>query len=148
MTVRLDAGLSERLLLLGGPAALVLLGLVGAVRGGLWTPGGVMLVAGLVLVLAVAVVSPWAVTFGADGIERRTLVGRRTFAWEDVDAIERPGRRNRRGLVLLQADGRRVVLSTSDERPDVWDRLRELVGEVAPHVDVGEPPPDHPFRRA
>jgi hypothetical protein len=130
---------------LASPALLIVLGLVGVIGGGLATPGGVVLVVGLVVLGLVAWEVPWRCRIDADGVHRRSLVRREDVAWDDVVAFERGGRRRGGGLIVRTIRGTRRALSDATERPDQWDALRMLVSDHAPGVAVPPPPRGHPF---
>jgi hypothetical protein len=98
------------------------------------------------------------------------------IAWDDVVAIERAKQARRgvarsltwrgthhagigaddlggpraggsKGLVVRTTARRRYALATHAERPDQWDRLKELIAEHAPGVSAPVPPASHPFSR-
>jgi hypothetical protein len=133
------------ILAIASPGVLVVLGLVGVVGGGLATPGGAILVIGLVLFVAVAWEVPWRTTIDAVGVHRRSLVRTEHVEWDDVAAFERGGRRSAGALVVRTLEGRRRALSDAPERPDQWDALRLLVSDHAAGVVVPPPPEGHPF---
>jgi hypothetical protein len=172
--MRLDASLADRALVILSPAILIGLGAWGAVYGG--SVGGLLLVLGVVLGLIAGWVMPWSATVDATGIRRRTLLRSQTIPWDDVVAIERAGHRRRglhrrdltgrgsvlthapldthsnasggsKGLTVRTVGRRRHVLATHAERPDQWDRLKELLADHAPGVAPPPPPATHPFSR-
>jgi len=126
------------------PLVLVVLGGVGVAGGGLATPGGVILLVGLVLAVAVAWELPWRSDIDEHGIVRRSVLRTLRVGWDDVVAFERGGRRRGGALVARTVDGR-LALSDAPERPDQWDALRLLVSDHAPGVVVPPPPRGHPF---
>lgn len=127
------------------PALLIVLGLVGVVGGGLYTPGGVVLLIGLVVFVLVAWELPRRTRIDATGVHRRSLLRREHVEWDDVIAFERGGRRAAGALIVRTIGGARRALSDAPERPDQWDALRLVVSDHAPGVAVPPPPRGHPF---
>jgi hypothetical protein len=144
--MRLRPSSSVALLSVGSPLVLIVLGLVGVSGGGWKTPGGVLLVIGLMLAAVVAWDMPLRTDLDAAGVHRRSLVRLRHFEWDEVVAFERGGRRSSGALVLRTVAGKRVALCDAPERPDQWDALRLLVADHAPGVAVPDAPKGHPFR--
>ncbi len=130
----------------GSPMLLVGLGFAGVGAAGPLSVGGVVFMVGALLTIGAAWTLPWETVVGPEAIEVRSLVQMRRVAWEDLASIDRHGRRGG-SLVAQRIDGTRLPLSTTPETPSQWDELRELVGEYAPDVEIGDPPPGHPFLR-
>ncbi|HSL57033.1 MAG TPA: hypothetical protein VK866_04255 [Acidimicrobiales bacterium] len=133
-------------LVVGSPAVLVGLGLYGLVAGS----GGaalptVLVLSGLGLGFGAARTVPWTVRFEADGVHWSALLRHRHIHWDDVVAFERHRRKKGGPLVMRTMAGERVAIGDGPERPDEWDRLRELVERWAPGVAVADAPPSHPF---
>ncbi len=127
------------------PLVLIVLGTIGVAGGGFATPGGVILVLGLVLAVAVAWELPWRTDIDEQGIARRSVLRTQRVGWDDLVAFERGGRRRGGALVARTVDGRHLALSDAPERPDQWDALRLLVSDHAQGVVVPPPPEGHPF---
>lgn len=126
---------------------LVGLGGAGVSASGPVSVGGLVFFVGVLLALGAAWTLPWETVVGPEGIEVRSLIQRRSVAWDDVASIERHGRAGGGGaLVVHRIDDTRLPLATTVETPAAWDHLRELVGQYAPEAEVGDPPPGHPFR--
>jgi len=133
-------------LAVGSPAALVGLGLYGLVAGS----GGaalptVLVVSGLALAFGAARTVPWSVHFDEHGIHWRALLRDRRIDWDDAIAFERHRRKRGGPLVLRTMAGERLAIGDGTERPDEWDRLREVVERFGPGVAVPDAPPSHPF---
>lgn len=140
------------------PAVLVLLG-----SWGLWRAAelrvfpALLLGAGLVLLLVIAVDLPYRVEVNPDGVDRICPLRRQRVAWDDVIAITRTrvdrgaqrllGRAVARGpskvgglVLLVGAKRRRYLLTDRQERPDQFDRLQRSVRIWAPGVPLPAAP--------
>lgn len=135
---------SERLLVFGAPMLLVGLGAAGVSGAGPISIGGVLFMVGALLAIGAAWTLPWETVVGPEGIEVRSLVQNRKVLWDELERVDRHGRRGG-ALVVHRIDGTRLPLATVTETPTHWDQLREMVGEYAPDAAFTDPPPGHPF---
>ncbi|MGY6500105.1 MAG: PH domain-containing protein [Acidimicrobiales bacterium] len=131
----------DRTLVVGAPAVLAMLGAYGVWRGGVATPGMALLVAGVAVFVAAAWTIPLGSSLGPDGVEVRTLVRRRHVGWDDVVAFERHRGKSKGALVVRTVEPARIALSTSVERFDVHNELRDLVRHHGASIALPEPPP-------
>lgn len=145
--VRLHLSGGSRLLAVGSPVVLVGLGGYGVVRGGLSSPGAVVLLLGLVLAGLAAWELPWSSEVDGAGVRWRALARERRVPWDEVVAVERHRRRGSGALVVRTIEQGKLALSDVAERPAEWDHLRALVSQHAPGAAFPEPPPGHPFHR-
>jgi hypothetical protein len=145
--VELRLSTSMRVLAVVSPLVLLGLGLYGVVRGGVRTPGAVLVVVAVLVGGAAAWVLPWVTTMDADGVHRRSLLRRHDVPWDEVVAIERHRRRANGPLVLRTVGRDRIALADAVERPAQWDSMREVVRLHAPGAAVPDPPTTHPFHR-
>lgn len=94
-TVVLHTSWRGRFAALLAPAILLTLGGYGAAVGGLRLVNGLLLAAGAVLFIIVALDYPLTARLGPDGIERHCLLRTERLGWGKVRAIARPGARQR-----------------------------------------------------
>jgi hypothetical protein len=145
--VRLHVSTGLRLLTIGSPLLLIVLGAYGVALGGTSSPGGVVLVVGLVLAVLAAWTLPWTTELDASGVRWRSVARERRIDWDDVVALERHRGRPDGPLVMRTVEHGKLALSDTVEHPAEWDELRELLAVHAPGAAMPDPPPNHPFHR-